>query len=224
MYSKMSNTTSEVVLTRCIVESPDSTVYEATFDGKLVVIKFAFTKNRRDLLKREGGLYVNKLHKLQGTVIPIFYGFYYGRLKESVGWLETRRVNCLVLEHCGSHLPGFGYLSFNQRYDTTLVVIALSDTLDNRLEIFDLMAELHQNGYHHPDLNKRNICFKDGKFRLIDLEDVHRHEDRCGRRTTCTWKGDSRKIKLGGYFPFDDLSCGYLLLTGTRMRLWYSCQ
>ena len=82
----MSNTTSKVVLTRCIVESPDSTVYEATLDGKLVIIKFAFTKNRRDLLKREAGLYVNKLHKLQGTVIPIFYGFYYGRLKESVGY------------------------------------------------------------------------------------------------------------------------------------------
>ena len=110
MYSKMSNTTSEVMLTRCIVESPDSTVYEATLDGKIVIIKFAFTKNRRDLLKREGGLYVNKLHKLQGTVIPIFYGFYCGLLKESVRWLETRRVNCIVLRHCGKHIPGFGCL------------------------------------------------------------------------------------------------------------------
>ena len=128
MYSKMSNTTSEVVLTRCIVESPDSTVYEATLDGKLVVAKFAFTKNRRDLLKREGGLYVNKLHKLQGTVIPIFYGFYYGRLKESVRWLETRRVNCIVLELCEEHIPGFGCLSFEQRYNTILLMTTLSDT------------------------------------------------------------------------------------------------
>ena len=220
----MSNTTSEVVLTRCIVESPDSTVYEATLDGKLVVTKFAFTKNRRDLLKREAGLYVNKLHKLQGTVIPIFYGFYYGRLKESVGWLETRRVNCIVLEHCGEHIPGIGCLSFEQRYDTILLMIVLSDTLDNRLEIFDLMAEVHQNGYHHFDLNKGNICFKDGKFRLIDLEDVRRHEDQYRRRFTCAWKGDSRKIKLGGNFPLDDLPCGYLLLTGTELRLWYPCQ
>ena len=220
----MSNTTSEVVLTRCIVESPDSTVYEATLDGKLVVTKFAFTKNRRDLLKREGGLYVNKLHKLQGTVIPIFYGFYYGRLKESVGWLETRRVNCLVLEHCGEHIPGIGCLSFEQRYDTILLMIVLSDTLDNRLEIFDLMAEVHQNGYHHFDLIKGNVCFKNGRFRLKDLEDAHRHVDQCGRRTKCTWKGDSRKIKLGGYFPLDDLSRDYLLLTGTRMHLWYSRQ
>ena len=182
----MSNTTSEVVLTRCIVESPDSTVYEATLDGKIVIIKFAFTKNRRDLLKREAGLYVNKLHKLQGTVIPIFYGFYYGRLKESVGWLETRRVNCIVLEHCGEHIPGIGCLSFEQRYDTILLMIVLSDTLDNRLEIFDLMAEVHQNGYHHFDLIKGNVCFKDGKFQLIDLEDAHRHIDISGRRTTCT--------------------------------------
>ena len=133
-------------------------------------------------------------------------------------------MNCIVLEHCGEHIPGIGCLSFEQRYDTILLMIVLSDTLDNRLEIFDLMAEVHQNGYHHFDLNKGNICFKDGKFRLIDLEDVRRHEDRCGRRTTCTWKGDSRKIKLGGHFPFDDLSCDNLLLTGTDMRLWYSCQ
>ena len=54
MYSKMSNTTSEVVLTRCIVESPDSTVYEATFDGKLVVIKFGFTKKRATFSKTRG--------------------------------------------------------------------------------------------------------------------------------------------------------------------------
>ena len=186
MYSKISNTTSEVVLTRCIVESPDSTVYEATLDGKLVIIKFAFTKNRRDLLKREAGLYVNKLHKLQGTVIPIFYGFYYGRLKESVGWLETRRVNCIVLEHCGEHIPGIGCLSFEQRYDTILLMIVLSDTFDNSLEIFDLMAEVHQNGYHHFDRIKGNVCFNDVKFQLIGLEDAHRHIDISGRRTTCT--------------------------------------
>ena len=224
MFSRMSSITTEVVLTRCIDDSRDSKVYEATFDGKLVVIKFGFTKKRRHSVKREAGLYVNKLHKLQGTVIPIFYGFYYGRLKESVGWLETRRVNCLVLEHCGSHLPGFGCLSFNQRYDTTLVVIALSDTLDNRLEIFDLMAELHQNGYHHFSLYQETVCFKDGKFRLIGLEDARRHADLYGRRFTCAWKGDSRKIKIGGNLPLDDLPCGYLLLTGTELRLWYPCQ
>ena len=86
------------------------------------------------------------------------------------------------------------------------------------------MAELHQNGYHHFDLTKGNVCFKDGKCRLIDLEDAHRHIDLSGRHTKCTWKGDSRKIKLGGYFPLDDLSRDYLLLTGTRMRLWYSRQ
>ena len=106
----------------------DSKVYEATFDGKLVVIKFGFTKKRRHSVKREAGLYVNKLHKLQGTVIPIFYGFYYGRLKESVRWLETRRVNCLVLEHCGEHIPGFVCLSFEQKYNTILVMTTLSDT------------------------------------------------------------------------------------------------
>ena len=77
-------------------------------------------------------------------------------------------------------------LSFKQRYGTILLMTTLSDTLDNRLEIFDLMAEVHQNGYHHFDLIKGNVCFKDGKFRLIDLEDAHRHIDISGRRTTCT--------------------------------------
>ena len=104
------------------------------------------------------------------------------------------------------------------------MVIALSDTLDNRLEIFDLMAELHQNGYHHFSLYQETVCFKDGKFRLIGLEDARRHADLYGRRFTCAWKGDSRKIKIGGYLPLDDLPCGYLLLTGTELRLWYPCQ
>ena len=92
------------------------------------MIKFGFTKKRRHSVKREVNLYSSKLQELQGSVIPIFYGFYCGLLKESVGWLETRRVNCLVLEHCGEHIPGIGCLSFKQRYDTTLLMTTLSDT------------------------------------------------------------------------------------------------
>ena len=115
-------------------------------------------------------------------------------------------MNCIVLEHCGKHIPGFKYLTFKQRYNTILLMTALLDTSDNRLEIFDLIIELHRHGYHHFDLIKENVYFRDRRFRLIDLEDAHQHIDLSGRRTTCTWKGDSRKIKLGTYFPLDDLS------------------
>ena len=65
MFSKMSNITTEVVLTRCTDDSRGSKVYEATFDGKLVVIKFGFTKKRRHSVKREAKLYSSKLQKLQ---------------------------------------------------------------------------------------------------------------------------------------------------------------
>ena len=113
------------------------------------MIKFGFTKKRRHSVKREVKLYSSKLQELRGSVIPIFYGFYCGLLKESVRWLEARRVNCIVLEHCGKHIPGFKYLTFKQRYDTILLMTALLHILDNRLEIFDLIAVLHRYGYHH---------------------------------------------------------------------------
>ena len=149
MYSTTSHISSVVTLKRLIAKTDRTVVYKATFDGKNVVMKFGFDQERRDALKREAQIYRRELRDLQGTVIPIFYGFYCGLMVESVQWLETRRMNCIVLEHCGEHIPGFGCLSFEQRYDTILLMTALPHILDNRLEIFDLIAVLHRYGYRH---------------------------------------------------------------------------
>ena len=70
---------------------------------------------------------------------------------------------------------------------------------------------------------KENLCFKDGKFRRIDVEDVHRHVNCRGHHTNCTWEGDSKKLKVSGFTP-ENLSCSHLLLSGARMDLWHSRQ
>lgn len=86
------------------------------------------------------------------------------------------------------------------------------------------MAQLHRHGYHHFDFAERNVCVKDGKFRLIDLEDVHEHVGRDKVIAPCRWKGDSRKLELGGDTPRDYLRCFFLALTGAKLRLWYPRQ
>ena len=126
MYSKTSRISSEVVLTRLIASTHRSTVYEATFDGKVVVMKFGFEKECRDSLKREAKLYRGRLRKLQGSVIPEFYGYYSGRLNRRLPELREREMGCIVLENCGRHIPGFKCLSFDQRYN----LISISDALD----------------------------------------------------------------------------------------------
>ena len=51
MYSTTSCISSDVTLTRLIAKSNRTAVYEATFDGKNVVMKFGFDQKRRDALK-----------------------------------------------------------------------------------------------------------------------------------------------------------------------------
>ena len=123
MYSTTSCISSEVTLKRLIAETHRTVVYEATFDRKDVVMKFGFDQERRDALKREAKLYRRKLRDLQGTVIPIFYGYYFGRMREKVYEYQERDMACIVLENCGNRLPSFDCLSYDQRYDNILISI-----------------------------------------------------------------------------------------------------
>ena len=123
MYSTTSCISSEVTLKRLIAETDRTVVYEATFDRKDVVMKFGFDQERRDALKREAKLYRRKLRDLQGTVIPIFYGYYFGRMREKVYEYQERDMACIVLENCGNRLPSFDCLSYDQRYDNILISI-----------------------------------------------------------------------------------------------------
>ena len=125
MYSGTSCISSEVTLKRLIAETDQTVVYEATFDGKDVVMKFGFDQERRDALKREAQIYRGKLRDLQGTVIPIFYGYYFGRMREKVYEYQERDMACIVLENCGNRLPSFDCLSYDQRYDNILILNAL---------------------------------------------------------------------------------------------------
>ena len=124
MYSTTSCISSDVTLTSLIAKSNRTAVYEATFDGKNVVMKFGFDQKRRDALKREAKVYRGKLRDLQGTVIPIFYGYYFGRMKKKVYDYPERDMACIVLENCGEELPSFDCLSYDQRYDNIFISIA----------------------------------------------------------------------------------------------------
>ena len=129
MYSTTSHISSVVTLKRLIAKTDRTVVYKATFDGKNVVMKFGFDQERRDALKREAKLYRGKLRDLQGTVIPIFYGYYFGRMREKVYDYPERDMACIVLENCGNRLPSFDCLSYDQRYDNILILNALLLTL-----------------------------------------------------------------------------------------------
>ena len=85
------------------------------------------------------------------------------------------------------------------------------------------MVKLHRHGYHHYDFDDRNVCLKDGKFRLIDLELVKRHH--IGYKVArCRWEGDHQQLNIGGDFPFDTLPCHDLIVIGSAMHFWCSCQ
>ena len=99
----------------------------------------------------------------------------------------------------------------------------ISNTLRIRLEIFDLMVKLHKHGYHHFDSDNRNICLKDGKFRLIDLEDV-KHPYVGYKVAPCAWKGDRQQLKMGGDVPFDTLPYHDLIVIGLNSQFWFCCR
>ena len=82
-------------------------VYETTFDGNDVVMKFGLDQERQDALMREAVLYREKLRDLQGTGIPMFYGYYFGLLNEDFYEYQGRKMGCIVLENCGERLPSF---------------------------------------------------------------------------------------------------------------------
>lgn len=83
MYLTTSHISSEATLTRLIAESARTAVYETTFDGNDVVMKSRLDQERQDALMREAVLYREKLRDLQGTGIPMFYGYYF--------WAAERR-------------------------------------------------------------------------------------------------------------------------------------
>ena len=85
------------------------------------------------------------------------------------------------------------------------------------------MVKLHRHGYHQYDFAYRNVCLKDGKFRLIDLEHVKRHH--VGYKVArCRWEGDRQQLNIGGDFPFDTLPYHDLIVIGSDSQFWFCCR
>ena len=83
--------------------------------------------------------------------------------------------------------------------------------------------KLHRHGYHQYNFDAWNVCFKDGKFRLVDLGKVETHAaNRTSNDTSCAWKGDRQQLNIGGDFPHDSVPCRYLIITGSKMHFWLS--
>jgi len=90
------------------------------------------------------------LHKLQGVVIPRFYGYY-----QVWGILRI-----LALEPVGE--------SLQER----------SITLGLRQKMKIALHHIHNAGYVHGDISPGNFCERDGKVFIIDLERCRRSTDK----------------------------------------------
>lgn len=93
------------LILRTVHDSAHSVVYRALIDDRQVIIKRSVYNGPKDRsytdLETEAHVYRVTLAKLQGTVIPHFYGFYRSP-KDS-----NEKICCIVLEDCGNSVPCF---------------------------------------------------------------------------------------------------------------------
>ncbi|KII85396.1 hypothetical protein PLICRDRAFT_700930 [Plicaturopsis crispa FD-325 SS-3] len=139
-----------------IHESTHSIVYRASIDGQQVILKRSVYHPRRHSsyidLEAEADVYQANLVRLQGTVIPHYYGFYQSSDD------SEEKVCCLVLEDCGDPVPSFYGLP-----------------ADVKLKIMQLVKTLHDEGYGLCDFAERNVVCRDDRYRLIDFDDIATH-------------------------------------------------
>ncbi|TDL16460.1 hypothetical protein BD410DRAFT_901996 [Rickenella mellea] len=118
-----------------------------------VVVKFDFHNSRHMDLVKEAKYYENQAKKLQGTVVPTFFGIYHATVNERV-------ITCLVLEDCGSPMETW-----------------LHDaSVEFCFQVAKLLMQLHDAGIQHNDISEVNIVIKDNKPRLIDLSHATPHK------------------------------------------------
>ncbi|KAF8058192.1 hypothetical protein FPV67DRAFT_1428381 [Lyophyllum atratum] len=170
-----------------------STVYAATLEHcqSPVVLKLALGLESLEDLKREADNYENALNKVQGTIVPQFYGFYEGRCASHSRW----RVGCLVLEHCGKPVDGkFKDLS-----------------MDERLDILNVLARLHAHRMHHSDFSERNVVTQNGEYRLIDFTYLEKKHE-------CFF--DNKWMAGAGVRDAKSMGCGLLKDAAYHMDIW----
>ncbi|TBU34481.1 hypothetical protein BD311DRAFT_649746 [Dichomitus squalens] len=131
-----------------------------------VAVKWVRGQRAIDSLRREALMYDGPLADLQGTVVPIFGGFFTGTVQEGY------HVGCLILEWC----PQNDHTTFGKPTEEEL-----------RLRMH-AVHELHAAGVYHGQLYERSdsLCMSDGRhflraadgtMRIVDFQHAYRHSE-----------------------------------------------
>ncbi|KAJ7122038.1 hypothetical protein C8R43DRAFT_51499 [Mycena crocata] len=130
---------------RAQVHRPNDTPLDA-------VLKVDPTGERHSAFMKEVEVYQTKGMKLQGVIIPIFYGCFHVELNQTP-------VTCLVMEYCGEPMKLPLHRVENPFMSDLLLYVAI----------------FHQHGMTHGDLYERNILVLNERPVLIDLESTTDH-------------------------------------------------
>ncbi|PBK73477.1 hypothetical protein ARMSODRAFT_952556 [Armillaria solidipes] len=148
-----------------VYNGPHSKVYRANVADTAVVLKISTNKQSFEDLTREADAYLGLLTPAQGSLIPLFLGYY-----------QNDCQGCLILEDCGDPAA---YLDFSEL------------SREERKKILHVLVEFHRLTHHYPaGFAERNVVSLDGKYRLIDFHDLIKHECRPGTVAQMTWPTD----------------------------------
>ncbi|KAJ7141128.1 hypothetical protein C8R44DRAFT_931478 [Mycena epipterygia] len=124
------------------------------------VLKIDHTGQREQEFIDEAEAYSDFVFKLQGDLVPRFYGSFQTHL-------NSKLITCTVTQYCGEPMrPPFTWPRPPSSASRTKLILAVD--------------RLHERGASHGDLSERNILVKDGNPVLVDLEKTTRHK--CERR------------------------------------------
>jgi len=77
-----------------------------------VIVKMAVNDDGAEAwvlrLEEEARMYCNELKRLQGRIVPKFFGFYTGKRERFFPRLATAPMACMILEDCGDSLARYG--------------------------------------------------------------------------------------------------------------------
>ncbi|KAJ7665701.1 hypothetical protein B0H17DRAFT_284365 [Mycena rosella] len=134
-------------------------------DALDVVIKIDPTGKRAYDLFREAIAYETTAKKLQGTIVPVFYGVFYTQINDSI-------ILCLVTQFCGMPIDQT-VANMEDPFYTTLI---------------QCVRTLHTHGATHGDLHEYNILDHDGRPVLIDLEAIEARASHVqDQHGPCSW-------------------------------------
>ncbi|KLO05334.1 hypothetical protein SCHPADRAFT_1002975 [Schizopora paradoxa] len=164
------------------------------------IIKFAIgdSDERHEALRKEATVYHEQIPSVQGSDVPIFYGYFEGEKLNS----NAKRVSCIFLEDCGD--PVYGCL--------------VDLPLPARAEIFKEVGRIHLCGMTLDDFCEGNVVHKGNSYRIIDFQLV---EIRREHEHSCLWKDD--RVYEGKPVPtFRDIGCRTMHNIGLELDLWKS--